>query len=81
MKRIKISLWTKSWNLFFREVIDYEGGRDLDALIKFVESGGTEGNEASEDDEDYDDVSWNFMKFLSAWKLMFTTFYGLNNII
>ena len=60
----------------FREVIDYEGGRDLDALIKFVESGGTEGNEASdEDDEDYDDVSWNFMKFLIAWKLMFTTFY------
>jgi len=42
-----------------REVIDYEGGRDLDALIKFVESGGTEGNEASEDDEDYDDEDYD----------------------
>jgi len=39
-----------------KEIIDYEGGRDLEAMIKFVESGGTEGNEASEeDDEDYDD--------------------------
>ena len=39
-------------------MIDYEGGRDLESLIKFVESGGTEGNEAAEDDEDYDDVSY-----------------------
>ena len=32
-----------------REVIDYEGGRDLDSMIKFVESGGTEGNEPADD--------------------------------
>jgi len=43
-----------------REVIDYEGGRDLDSMIKFVESGGTEGNEPSEDDEeDYDDEDYD----------------------
>jgi len=38
--------------------IDYQGGRDLDSLIKFVESDGTdqpEGEEDDEDDEDYDD--------------------------
>ena len=43
---------------FYREVMDYEGARELDAMIKFVESGGTEGNEPAEggdDDEDYDD--------------------------
>jgi protein disulfide-isomerase A1 len=40
------------------EAIDYQGGRDLDSLIKFVESDGTdqpEGSEEDEDDEDYDD--------------------------
>ena len=36
----------------FREGVDYNGGRDLEALVKFVESGGTEGNEAGDDDED-----------------------------
>lgn len=39
-------------NVLFREGVDYNGGRDLEALVKFVESGGTEGNEAGDDDED-----------------------------
>ena len=34
---------------FFSEHVDYNGARDLDAMIKFVESGGTEGNEAGDD--------------------------------
>lgn len=37
------------------ETIDYQGGRDLDSLIKFVESDGTEQPEASQEDEEYDD--------------------------
>jgi len=50
----------------FRDIVDYEGGRDLESMIKFVESGGTEGNEPSEEDEeDYDDedVSLFFTPF------------------
>lgn len=37
--------------------IDYKGGRDLESMIKFVESDGTEQPEAEndEEDEDYDD--------------------------
>ena len=37
--------------------IDYKGGRDLESMIKFVESDGTEQPEGEndEDDEDYDD--------------------------
>jgi histone H2A len=37
--------------------IDYKGGHDLESMIKFVESDGTEQPEAEndEDDEDYDD--------------------------
>jgi len=43
-----------------REVIDYEGGRDLESLIKFIESDGLEGNEsAGEDDEDYDEEDYD----------------------
>jgi len=48
-----------------REHIDYNGARDLEAMIKFVESGGTEGNEAADDDyddeedEDYDDEDYD----------------------
>jgi protein disulfide-isomerase A1 len=38
-----------------RDIVDYEGGRDLEALIKFVESGGTEGNEPADDEDDYED--------------------------
>ena len=45
------------WNDFFSEHVDYNGARDLDAMIKFVESGGTEGNEAG------DDVSVPFVVF------------------
>jgi len=56
-----IKFWPKGED---REQVDYNGGRDLDAMIKFVESGGTEGNEASddyddEDDEDYDDEDYD----------------------
>merc|ERR1712137_345174 len=47
-----IKFWAKGDD---REGVDYNGGRDLDALVKFVESGGTEGNEAGDDDEDYED--------------------------
>merc|ERR1712156_125286 len=47
-----IKYWPKGED---REQVDYNGGRDLDALVKFVESGGTEGNEAGEDDDDYYD--------------------------
>merc|ERR1719393_11911 len=47
-----IKFWAKGED---REGIDYNGGRDLEALVKFVESGGTEGNEAGDDDEDYED--------------------------
>lgn len=44
--------------------IDYQGGRDLDSLIKFVESDGAdqpEGEEGDEDedDEDYDDEDYD----------------------
>jgi hypothetical protein len=44
-----------------RDIIDYEGGRDLEAMIKFVESGGTEGNEPADDGEedDYDDEDYD----------------------
>lgn len=35
--------------IFTSEQVDYNGGRDLDSMIKFIESGGTEGNEASDD--------------------------------
>jgi len=51
------------------ESVDYQGGRDLDALVKFVESDGTEQTEAAdddmddeeydEDDEDYDDEDFD----------------------
>ena len=38
------------------ESIDYQGGRDLDSLVKFVESDGTEQPEGQEeDDEEYDE--------------------------
>jgi len=51
-----IKFWAKGED---REQVDYNGGRDLDSMIKFIESGGTEGNEASDDyddeDEDYDE--------------------------
>jgi len=47
-----IKFWAKGDD---REGVDYNGGRDLEALIKFVESGGTEGNEAGEEDDDYED--------------------------
>jgi len=55
-----IKFWPKGEG---REHVDYNGGRDLDAMIKFVESGGTEGNEAGDDyddeDEDYDDEDYD----------------------
>nr|UTK45861.1 protein disulfide isomerase [Crepidula fornicata] len=37
------------------EVIDYNGERTLDAFVKFVESGGTEGAGVPEDEEDEED--------------------------
>ena len=50
-KKITIAKW-HFVNGNYREGVDYNGGRDLEALVKFVESGGTEGNEAGDDDED-----------------------------
>jgi len=49
-----IKFWAKGED---REAVDYNGGRDLDAIVKFIESDGTEGNEGGddEDDEDYED--------------------------
>merc|ERR1711981_318798 len=37
------------------KIVDYNGGRDLDSLIKFVENGGEEAEASEEDDEDDED--------------------------
>jgi len=37
------------------KIVDYNGGRDLDSLIKFVENGGEVPEEAEEDDEEDED--------------------------
>merc|ERR1711920_1103762 len=39
-----------------KQIVDYNGGRDLDSLIKFVENEGKEVEEADEEDEDEEDV-------------------------
>jgi len=40
-----------------KKVVDYSGGRDLESLIKFVESEGITKEEGPEDDEDEEDVA------------------------
>merc|ERR1712117_769584 len=51
------------------ETIDYQGGRDLESLVKFVESDGTEQPEGQEeelddeDDEEYDEDDEDFDDF------------------
>merc|ERR1712045_721199 len=39
-----------------KQIVDYNGGRDLDSLIKFVENEGKEVEAEEEEDEDEEDV-------------------------
>lgn len=41
-----------SISLFLWQVVDYNGGRTLDDFVKFLESGGKEGNEAPKEGEE-----------------------------
>merc|ERR1712137_776878 len=54
-----IKFWAKGDD---REGVDYNGGRDLDALVKFVEAGDDDEDyydDYYEDDEDYDDEDYD----------------------
>jgi hypothetical protein len=39
-----------------KQIVDYNGGRDLDSLIKFVENEGVEVEAEEEEDDDEEDV-------------------------